>query len=48
MDSTWYARWEGQVKTIKKYTYDDEDSPLISKTFNKLANERTKEINDLD
>ena len=22
---------QGQVKTIKKYTYDDEDSPLISK-----------------
>ena len=21
----------GQVKTIKKYTYDDEDNPLISK-----------------
>ena len=22
---------QGQIKTIKKYTYDDEDSPLISK-----------------
>ena len=22
---------QGQVKTIKKYTYDDEDTPLISK-----------------
>ena len=31
---------QGQVKTIKKYDYDDEDSPLISKQkeiFNKLA-----------
>ena len=33
----------GQVKTIKKYTYDDEDSPLISKQkeiFDKLVDER--------
>ena len=22
---------QGQIKTIKKYTYNDEDSPLISK-----------------
>ena len=34
---------QGQVKTIKKYDYDDEDSQLISKQkeiFNKLADER--------
>ena len=34
---------QGQVKTIKKYAYDDEDSPLISKQkeiFNKLADKR--------
>ena len=24
-------QYQGQVKTIKKYSYDDEDSPLISK-----------------
>ena len=32
-------RNQGQVKTIKKYIYDVEDSPLISKQkeiFNKL------------
>ena len=31
---------QGKVKTIKKYLYDDKDSPLISKQkqiFNKLA-----------
>ena len=36
---------QGQVKTIKKYTYDDEDTPLISKQkeiFNELADERLK------
>ena len=41
----------GQIKTIKKYTYDDEDSPLISKLkeiFNQLVNERLDEINKLD
>ena len=40
-----------QVKTIKKYTYDDEDSPLISKQkeiFNKLADKRLNEITELD
>ena len=42
---------QGQVKTIKKYTYDDEDSPLISKQkeiFNKLVDERLEEITKLD
>ena len=42
---------QGQVKTIKKYTYDDEDSPLISKQkeiFNKLVDERLDEITELD
>ena len=42
---------QGQVKTIKKYDYDDEDSPLISKQkeiFNELADERLKEITELD
>ena len=42
---------QGQVKTIKKYTYDDEDSPLISKqkeTFNKLVDEKLNEITKLD
>ena len=42
---------QGQVKTIKKYTDDDEDSPLISKQkeiLNKLVNERLDEITKLD
>ena len=42
---------QGQVKTIKKYTYDDEDSPLISKQkeiFNELADKRLNEITKLD
>ena len=42
---------QGQVKTIKKYTYDDEDSLLISKqkeAFNKLVDERLDEITKLD
>ena len=42
---------QGQVKTIKKYAYDDEDSPLISKQkeiFNKLVDERLDEITKLD
>ena len=46
------AVWnQGQVKTIKKYTYDNEDTPLISKQkviFNKLANKRLEEITNLD
>ena len=40
-----------QVKTIKKYSYDDEDNPWISKqkqVFNELADKRLKEITDLD
>ena len=39
---------QGQVKTIKKYDYDDEDSPLISKQkeiFNELADKRLKKNN---
>ena len=40
-----------QVKKIKKYTYDDEDSLLTSKAkeiFNKLADKRLDEITKLD
>ena len=36
---------QGPIKTFKKYTYDDEDTPLISKQkeiFNELADERLK------
>ena len=42
---------QGQVKTIRKYAYDDEDTPFISKQkeiFNKLVDERRGKINDLD
>ena len=42
---------KGHAKTIKKYDYDDEDSPLILKQkeiFNELADERLKEITELD
>ena len=42
---------QGKVKTIKKYNYDNEDSPLISKqkeTFIKLVDERLGEITKLD
>ena len=42
---------QGQVKKIKKYTYDDKDSPLISKQkeiFKKLADKRLEEITKLD
>ena len=42
---------KGQVKTIKKYAYDDEDSTLISKQkeiFNELGDKRLNEINELD
>ena len=38
---------QGRIKTIKKYTYDDEGTPLTSKQkeiFNKLADERLKKI----
>ena len=36
---------QGQVKKIKKYTYDAEDTPLIpnqKEVFNELADERLK------
>ena len=39
------------LKQLKKYDYDDKDSPLISKQkeiFNKLADERLNEITELD
>ena len=42
---------QGQVKTIKKYPYDDEDNPLISKQkqiFDKLIHPRFEEITNLD
>ena len=42
---------QGQVKKIKKYTYDDEDTPLISKRkeiFNERADERLEKITELD
>ena len=42
---------QGQVKTINRYTYDAEDTPLISKQkeiFNKLIDERLEEITDLE
>ena len=41
----------GQLKTIKKYAYDAEDTPFISKQkeiFNKLIDERHEKIIDLD
>ena len=40
-----------QVKTIKNYSYDDEDTPFISKQkeiFNELVDERLEKITDLD
>ena len=42
---------QGQVKTIKKYTYDNEDTPLISKQkeiFNELVDKRLDKITELD
>ena len=42
---------QGQVKTIKKYTYDAEDTPLILKQkeiFNELVDGRLEKILDLD
>ena len=42
---------QGQLKTIKKYAYDTEDTPFISKQkeiFNELADERLEKITDLD
>ena len=41
----------GQVKTIKKYDYDTEDTPFVSKQkeiFNGLVDERPEKIADLD
>ena len=42
---------QGQVKTIRKYDYDDEDTLFISKQkgmFNELVDERHEKITDLD
>ena len=42
---------QGEIKTIKKYTYDNEDTPLISRQkelFNELADEGTEEITNLE
>ena len=42
---------QGQVKTIKKYDYDAEDTPFISKQkeiFNELVDERLEKITDLN
>ena len=42
---------QGHIKTIKKYDYDDKDSPLVSKQkeiFNKLVDKRLDEITDLN
>ena len=42
---------KGQVKAIKKYAYDAEDTPFISKQkeiFNELVDERREKITDLD
>ena len=42
---------KGKYKTIKKYTYDAEDTLLILKEkeiFNELVDERLEEISNLD
>ena len=42
---------QGQVKTIKEYSYDDEDTPFISKQkeiFNGLVDKRLEKITDWD
>ena len=42
---------QGRIKTIKKHTYDHEDTPLTSKQkemFNELADGRLKKITELD
>ena len=42
---------KGKIKTIQKYAYDTEDTPLISnqkEIFNELVDERRKKITDLD
>ena len=39
-----------EIKTVKKYAYNDKDSPLMSKQkdiFNKLVDERYDEITKL-
>ena len=44
-------KYQGKLKTITKYDYDDEDTPFISKQkemFNELVDERLERINDLD
>ena len=41
---------QGQLKTIKKYNYDAEDTPLMSKQkeiFDKRADERREKTTDL-
>ena len=40
-----------KVKTIKKYAYDSEDTPFISRQkdiFKELVDERREKITDLD
>ena len=42
---------QGQVKEIRKYAYDHEDTPFISKQkeiYNEFVEERRKKITDLD
>ena len=42
---------QGEIKTIKKYTYDNEDTPLISKQkeiFYELIDKKLEEITNLD
>ena len=42
---------QGQIKTIKKYDYDDEDTPFVSKQkniFNELLDEELEKVTDLD
>ena len=42
---------QGQLKTIKRYDYDVEDTPFISKQkeiFNELVDERLEEITNLN
>ena len=44
-------QYQGKLKTIKKYAYDAEDTPFISKekeVFNELVDERHENITDLD
>ena len=42
---------QGEIKTIKKYTYDNEDTPLFSKRkeiFYELVDKKLEEITNLD